>query len=351
MAITVLVQGTSIGIDAGPFNIYHTSVDAANILGSINYTRTQLLAGLTFSNVPDGVNSFYIVSSGICGNSGSANLVVPTNSPTAAPTASPTASPTAAPVTPAPVTPAPVTPSPVTPSPTAAPVTPAPVTPSPITPSPTEAPVTPAPVTPAPVTPSPTAAPVTPAPVTPAPVTPAPVTPAPATPVGMCWTVTYSSVPNDLYLRWRRSIDDTVVTELITSIETIDNGNGTYTVGVCAAISGAYNTPVFVQGGIEIGGGAYDLTAGGSCTGNSGCLIGQSAPAPVTPAPTAPAPTTPSPYPAPVTPSPTEAPVTPAPVTPAPSSGGGGGGGGGSAPTQGPPTSGDGGGGREENFQ
>ena len=105
MAITVLVQGTSIGIDAGPFNIYHTSVDAANILGSINYTRTQVLAGLTFSNVPDGVNSFYIVSSGICGNSGSANLVVPTNSPTAAPTASPTASPTAAPVTPAPVAP------------------------------------------------------------------------------------------------------------------------------------------------------------------------------------------------------------------------------------------------------
>ena len=104
MAITVLVQGTSIGTDAGPFNIYHTSVDAANILGSINYTRTQVLAGITFSNVPDGVNSFYIVSSGICGNSGSANLIVPTNSPTAAPTAAPTASPTAAPVTPAPVT-------------------------------------------------------------------------------------------------------------------------------------------------------------------------------------------------------------------------------------------------------
>ena len=318
MAITVLVQGTSIGTDAGPFNIYHTSVDAANILGSINYTRTQVLAGITFSNVPDGVNSFYIVSSGICGNSGSANLIVPTNSPTAAPTAAPTASPTAAPVTPAPVTPAPVTPSPVTPSPTAAPVTPSPVTPSPITPSPTEAPVT-----------------------------PAPVTPSPTTPVGMCWTVTYSSVPNDLYLRWRRSIDDTVVTELITSIETLDNGNGTYTAGVCAAISGAYNTPVFVQGGIEVAGGAYIIEAGGSCTGNSGCLIGQGAPAgtpaPVTPAPAA---ATPSPYAAPTA---TPSPVTPSPVTPAPSSGGGGGGGGGgSAPTQGPPTNDEGG---RENIQ
>lgn len=336
MAITVLVQGTSIGTDAGPFNIYHTSVDAANILGSLNYTRTQVLAGITFSTVPDGVNSFYIVSSGICGNSGSANLVVPTNSPTAAPTAAPTPSPTAAPVTPAPVTPAPVTPSP-----TAAPVTPSPVTPSPITPSPTEAPVTPAPVTPAPVTPTPTAAPVTPAPVTPAPATPAPVTPSPTTPVGMCWTVTYSSVPNDLYLRWRRSIDDTVVTELITSIETLDNGNGTYTAGVCAAITGAYSTPVFVQGGIEIGGGAYIVEAGGSCTGNSGCLIGQEAPA-VTPAPVTPAPAaaTPSPYaaptatPSPVTPAPAAAPTTPAPTGGA----GGGGGGGGLAPTIGPPT-------------
>ena len=322
MAITVLVQGTSIGTDAGPFNIYHTSVDAANILGSINYTRAQVLAGITFSTVPDGVNSFYIVSSGICGNSGSANLIVPTNSPTAAPTAAPTPSPTAAPVTPAPVTPAPVTPAPVTPSPTAAPVTPAPVTPAPVTPEPTAAPVTPAPVTPAPVTPAPVTPEPTAAPVTPAPVTPAPVTPSPTTPVGMCWTVTYSSVPNDLYLRWRRSIDDTVVTELITSIETLDNGNGTYTAGVCAAIFGAYNTPVFVQGGIEVGGGAYIIEAGGSCTGNSGCLVGQPAPAP--------------------------APVTPAPTTPAPSSGGGGGGGGGSAPTQGPPTTGDGGAGREE---
>jgi hypothetical protein len=323
MPITVFIQGTSIGTDAGPFNIYHTSVDVANQLGSNNYTRTQIVTGLTFNNVPDGTNDFYIVSSGICGNTGTSTLILPTNSPTAAPTASPTASPTAAP-TAAPVTPAPVTPSPVTP----APVTPAPVTPSPVTPEPTAAPVTPAPVTPAPVTPTPTAAPVTPSPVTPAPVTPSPVTPAPTTPVGMCWTVTYSSVPNDLYLRWRRSIDDVVVTELITSIETMDNGNGTYTVGVCAAITGAYSTPVFVQGGIEVGGGAYILEAGGSCTSNGGCLVVS--------------------YPSPVTPSPAAAPVTPSPVTPAPSSGGGGGGGGGgSAPTQGPPTSGEGGGGRE----
>ena len=188
----------------------------------------------------------------------------PTPAPTAAPTASPTASPTAAPVTPAPTpepTAAPVTPAP-TPSPTAAPVTPAPVTPAPVTPEPTAAPVTPAPVTPAPVTPEPTAAPVTPAPVTPAPVTPSPTaspTPAPVLPTGNCYTVTYSSVPSDLSIRYRRSSDDIVTTDLITSIETMDNGDGTYTAGICVSTISPYNNPVFVQGGVEVGGGAYIL--------------------------------------------------------------------------------------------
>ena len=77
MPITVFIQGTSIGTDAGPFNIYHTSVDVANQLGSNNYTRTQITTGLTFNNVPDGVNNFYIVSSGICGNTGTSALILP----------------------------------------------------------------------------------------------------------------------------------------------------------------------------------------------------------------------------------------------------------------------------------
>jgi len=165
MAITVTITGTSIGADAGPFSVYHTAVDPANLVIS-GLTRSQMLTPFNIT-VPDGTNDYYVVSSGICQNTGTANLTVPTGAPTASPTASPTAAPTAAPVTPAPTN-----------APTAAPVTPAPATPAPVTP----APVTPAPVTPAPVTPSPTAAPVTPAPVTPAPVTPAPVTPAPVTP-------------------------------------------------------------------------------------------------------------------------------------------------------------------------
>jgi hypothetical protein len=103
----------------------------------------------------------------------------------------------------------------------------------------------------------------------------------------MCWTVTYSSVPNDLYLRWRRSSTDNVVDQLITNLITMDNGDGTYTAGVCASTSGAYSTPVFVQGGVEVSGGAYILEPGGSCTTDGECLIGSSPfpSSPVTPSP------------------------------------------------------------------
>ena len=257
------------------------------------------------------------------------NTPAPTPAPTSAPTAAPTPSPTPAPTpspTPAPTnapTAAPVTPSP-TAEPTAAPVTPAPVTPSPTaepTAAPTNAPVTPAPVTPAPVTP----APVTPSPT--AEPTAAPTaspTPAPVLPTGNCFTITYSSVPNDLYVRYRTSYDDIVTDQLINSLETINNGDGTYTAGICVSLTSPYNIPVFIQGGVEVTGGAYIFEQGGTCTTNGGCLT---TPSP-TPAPTA-APVTPSPVSAPVsspayaapTSAPSEttpAPVTPSPVTPSP---------------------------------
>ena len=110
MAITVTITGTSIGTDAGPFNIYHTAVDPSNQIGSSNYTRPQILAGVTIPNIPDSANNFLIVSSGICQNTGTATLTIPTPAPTPAPTPSPTPSPTPAPTvapTPAPVAPTP----------------------------------------------------------------------------------------------------------------------------------------------------------------------------------------------------------------------------------------------------
>ena len=286
MPITVNITGTSIGTDAGPFAIYHTAVDPSSQLAS-GVTRPQLVTGLTFSNIPDGTNDFYVVSSGICGNTGTANLTVPTNAPTAAPTPSPTPSPTAAPtaapttpapatpapVTPAPVTPAPTTPAPVTPEPTAAPVTPAPVTPAPVTPAPTTAP-TAAPVTPAPVTPEPTASPTTapnPAPTYAAPVT-SPVTPSP-TP-----TPTASPVVSFYYYTanvCHTGENITVRSSVAMSTSSVYDLDAT---GYCATITGT------------TGGPGYDIDANPELIGAGGCANGQciqATPAPITPAPQA----------------------------------------------------------------
>lgn len=68
------------------------------------------------------------------------------------------------------------------------------------------------------------------------------------------YCVTYYPVdlPIDLYVRYSRCSDDTTVTELISTLDTIDNGDGTYTACVCVSDTGSYPTPVCVQGGFEI---------------------------------------------------------------------------------------------------
>jgi hypothetical protein len=282
MAITVTITGTSIGTDAGPFSVYHTAVDPANLVIS-GLTRSQMLTPFNIT-VPDGTNDYYVVSSGICQNTGTANLTVPTGAPTASPTASPTTAPTAAPVTPAPtnaptaapVTPAPVTPSPVTPeptaAPTAAPVTPAPVTPSPVTAEPTAAP-TAAPVTPAPVTPAPTPAPVTPSPTYSAPVTSPVSTPAPISP-----TPSPTAAPVTTYYYYTATTCHTAEDIVVRTTFPMSH-NSVYDLdlaGYCATITGG------------TGGPGYDIDAlpepigGGGCA-NSQCI--QATSAPVTPAP------------------------------------------------------------------
>jgi len=99
MAQTIQITGTSIGTDAGPFNIYHTSISPVNQIGSTGYTRAQVLAGILIPNVPDGASTFYLESSGICANTNSTYLIVPTATPTATPTgtATPTSTSTATP--------------------------------------------------------------------------------------------------------------------------------------------------------------------------------------------------------------------------------------------------------------
>jgi hypothetical protein len=39
------------------------------------------------------------------------------------------------------------------------------------------------------------------------------------------------------------------------------------------ASSGSYSTPVFVQGGIEVSGGSFSWSMGGSCTTAPVCLL------------------------------------------------------------------------------
>ncbi len=91
-----------------------------------------------------------------------------------------------------------------------------------------------------------------------------------------CWSVTYSTTnppPNDLYVRYRDN-EGTVQTTLLTNIESMDNGNGTITVGLCVSLSGAYSTPVWVQGGVEITTEWLWSNDGTPCTTNGQCLIG-----------------------------------------------------------------------------
>jgi hypothetical protein len=275
MAITVTITGTSIGTDTGPFSIYHTAVDPANLLAS-GITRTQMATPFNLT-APDGANSFHIVSSGICQNTGTASLTIPTPAPTAAPTAAPV---TPAPVTPAPVTPSPVTPSPVTPEPTTpSPVTPSPVTPSPVTPSP----VTPEPTTPSPVTPEPTTpSPVTPSPVTPSPVTPSPVTPSPtyAPPVSNPVTPAPVTTPAPVVTYNYYEVELCTTSEIITvRTEGAMSIGGVYdldTAGTCGTVLGTTGGPGYSYSG------PFEPIGGGGCL-NAQCDA--PTPAPATPAP------------------------------------------------------------------
>jgi hypothetical protein len=153
------------------------------------------------------------------------------------------------------------------------------------TPTPTTTP-TPTPTVGTTVTPTPTPT-ATPTPTPTATATPTP-TPTPTQGSGDCYTVTYSSVPSDLYVRYRRYSDDTFVDELIQNLESMDNGNGTYTAAICVStMDGLANTPSCVQGGIQVTCDPYIWEKGGSCTIAGTCfLIGDPTVTP-TPTPTA----------------------------------------------------------------
>ena len=150
-----------------------------------------------------------------------------------------------------------------------------------VTPTPTATPTaTPSPTPTSGPTATPTATP------TPTPTATATPTPTPTlTTSGNCYIMTYSSVPSDLYVRYRKNSTDTVVTELIETLESVSNGDGTYFVGICVKTTGSYSTPTCVQGGIEVTCDPYIWELGGTCAINGDCLV---VPTPTpTPIPTA----------------------------------------------------------------
>jgi hypothetical protein len=70
-----------------------------------------------------------------------------------------------------------------------------------------------------------------------------------------------------------RDYNEDLLTVSLSSLESVDNGNGTYTVGICVSQNDTYSTPVCVQAGNEIVC-PYSWIPGGSCTTNGECLTG-----------------------------------------------------------------------------
>lgn len=104
--------------------------------------------------------------------------------------------------------------------------------------------------------------------------TPTPTPTSTPVPSGNCFTYTYSSVPSDLYVRYRRFSDNTIVTELINSLETMDNGNGTYTAAICVSNSGTYSVPTCVQYSVEVTCPSPWNNTGCTCTTAGTCFLG-----------------------------------------------------------------------------
>jgi len=152
-------------------------------------------------------------------------------------------------------------------------------------------------------TPTPTPTPTATSTPTPTPTSTPTPTPTPTTTVAgcKCYSVTYTTIPGDLSVRYRNCATDTTTTTLINTLETIDNGDGTFSAFICVKQGGAYAIPVCVQGGIEVTCDPYIWTEGGNCTIASDCYSPVPTPTPTsTPTPTATATPTPTPTSTPV---------------------------------------------------
>jgi hypothetical protein len=95
------------------------------------------------------------------------------------------------------------------------------------------------------------------------------------TPNAICYTYTYGSVPSDLYVRYR-DVNGDVITSRIIDLDTLDNGNGTYTAGICVKTGSSYATPICVQYGNEQTCPDTWIAGTQECTTNGFCLLNPS---------------------------------------------------------------------------
>lgn len=87
----------------------------------------------------------------------------------------------------------------------------------------------------------------------------------------LCYTTTYTEIPEGLQVRWRDCQTDTITTQDISSLLQRDNGDGTYTSFICVKQGGSYATPVCVQGGIEVTCDPLTWVSNGPCCDSIDC--------------------------------------------------------------------------------
>lgn len=95
-----------------------------------------------------------------------------------------------------------------------------------------------------------------------------------------CWSLTYITIPNDLYVRYRDCSTETIQTVLINSLTTTNNGNGTFTAHICVSNSSSYSIPVCVQSELEVSCDPFDWFQGGSCDTVNNCVVPPDSPTP-----------------------------------------------------------------------
>lgn len=89
-----------------------------------------------------------------------------------------------------------------------------------------------------------------------------------------CYCMTYTTVPNDLYVRYALCGTAGVETELIQTLPTMDNGDGTFTACICVTQNRSYSIPVCVQGGLEVSCSPLSWVQGNPCSSYTTCFIG-----------------------------------------------------------------------------